>query len=345
MPLEPNLIERQLIKRGVIPWLVWDGALALMKASVLVSASAAGLFDVLEDGTASRSKLADACDCSRRGMDVTVHSLIQLGYLEEEDGLLSLTKYARRALPIGEMCRIAPFMQEMMRTMADGEQGMREAPEGGIVGWETVQSGPIGEGYQAMMRYMASGIVDDVVGQIDLPDGAERMLDVGGSHGLYTVAMCRKHPGLKGTIVDWPIGLAEAKRTLEANPDVSNRIDLVERDFEQEELPQGFDFVFLGNIIHGIDETGNRGLFRKIDRSTRSGAVVGIVDQFAGVKGSKFARGAASLIGFNLFLFSGGRSYEFDVLADWLADAGFRDAAHHDIKKSPGFSLLLARKD
>lgn len=344
MPLQPNWLERQLVKRGIVPWLVWDAGLPVMGASAIAGAAGVGLFEALAERPATRAELAERCECSRRGIDEVVHVLLQLGYLEEDEDRLALTKPARRTLPLGDTRRIAPFLQETMRRLADSERALREAPEDGIIGWEVVREGPVGEAYQALMRHLASGLVDDVVKRIDLHEEAERMLDVGGSHGLYTVAMCREHPRLRGTILDWPIGLEEARRTLDGVPELAERVDLVERDFEREELPSGYDFVFLGNIVHGLDADGNRALFDRIAQSTRPGAMFGILDQFAGVGGSKFARGSASLLGFNLFLFSGGRSYAIDRVEGWLGEAGFGNVESHAIRKSPGFTLLIAKK-
>jgi cyclopropane fatty-acyl-phospholipid synthase-like methyltransferase len=194
------------------------------------------------------------------------------------------------------------------------------------------------------MRWLASGTVDEVVGKIDLPENPDSMLDVGGSHGLYTVAFCEKYDGLNGTVLDWEIGLKETEKTLEENPAMADRIDLVERDFEKEELPGGYDFAFLGNIIHGVSPEGNRELFRKLAEATTERGMVAIVDQFAGIKGSKFARAVAGLAGLNLFLFAGGRAYPFETVKKWLADAGFTKTELKKLKQ-PGFSLAISQKE
>jgi len=52
----------------------------------------------------------------------------------------------------------------------------------------------------------------------------------------------------------------------------------------------------------------------------------------------------AALVGFNLFLFSGGRTYEYEQVREWLSDAGFSDVSHQGIRQSPGMSLVIARK-
>lgn len=72
--------------------------------------------------------------------------------------------------------------------------------------------------------------------------------------------------------------------------------------------------------------------------------MVSLVDQFAGLSGSRFPRAVAGLVGLNLFLFSGGRSYEADDEKQWLADVGFSENTLHDLNQ-PGFSLLVAWKE
>jgi len=171
------------------------------------------------------------------------------------------------------------------------------------------------------------------------------MLDIGGSHGLYCVEFCRKYPGLKATVLDWAIGLENAKITLAQETDVANRIDLFEADFEKESLPsEKYDFMFLGNIIHGLNEAGNQILFKKIADATASNGTIAILDQYSNVKGSPFVKGVASLIGWNLFLFAGGRAYDFDVVKQWLENLGFHSVTLTHLKRSPGFSFVTARK-
>ena len=344
MPLKPNLIERFFINRGDVPWLLLDAGLPTFSFWTMIAASELCVFKTLKEGPQTVASLAERIGASERGTEVLLEALEGLHYLERENGAYQLTDEARKTLPIDMMNTMAPFFKDQMLASADAARAVREAPEDGIVGWERVKSGPVGRGYQAAMRWLASGTVDEVVGKIDLPDGAQRMLDVGGSHGLYTVKFCRKYPHLRGTILDWPIGLENAEKTLRENPDLADRIDLVERDFEREELPEGYDFAFLGNIVHGISPEGNQELFAKLSRATTEIGVVGILDQLSGVSGSDFTRAVAGLIGFNLFLFSGGRSYPFEKLTTWLNHAGFPTVSHDGLRQSPGFSLVVARK-
>lgn len=360
MPLRPNIIERRLIRSGAIPSLMLDGAANQWGGQALVAAMETGVFNAVRESPRTVEEIADATGSAQRGVEMLVRALVPFGYLEEASSgptpRYRLTEAADRSLPEEDLDLIGAFFREQAKRGFDAAEAVRKAPEDGIVGWELVQDGEVGRGYQATMRWLASDMVEPVVSSLELPDGAQRMIDIGGSHGLYTVAFCEKHPQLEGRILDWPIGLEEAQRTLDERPDVADRIELVEGDFEEDdELPGGNDLVMLGNIVHGLDEAGARELFAKIGEASTDRAVVAMVDQVddppddGGFLGfdptdTPFSRGVAALVGWGLFLFSGGRMHDWEDLVAWLSEAGFEEFSHEGLTESPGFSLVVARK-
>ncbi len=355
MPLQPNVIERQLIKRQIIPGLLLDLGVSTFKQEVLIAAIELGVFDHLHGEPITIEQLSERTGASEIGLRNLLRALGPLGYVEATDQGYRLTDAARQGLPDEDLQVMLPFFKEQIQHMALGAAtGVREAPEGGIYGWERVQSGEEGRAYQEAMRWLASDLVDDVVDKIELPSRARKMLDVGGSHGLYTVRFCELHPGLEGTILDWEVGLDAARRTLEERPEVADRIELAEVDFENEALPTGYDFAFLGQIVHGVSPEGNRELFGKLAEATTEHGMVALLDQFEDPPrhgwlpfdptSSAFGDGIAALLGFNLFLFSGGRSYRYKAIASWLTEAGFPEVSHVPLPKSPGYSLVVASK-
>src|SRR6266487_693961 len=345
MPLKPNLIERLLIHAGVIPGALLDTGISMFQASALLTAGDIGLFGILKNGSLNFDEIMKKINCSPQGLQVLIACMINLGYINKNGNDYSLTKAMKRSFPIDLFPEMIPFFRAMSVRLNDSTIAVRTNPPGGIVGWDFVKSGEIGRSYQAAMRWLGSSTVKEVVSQVKFSSSPKRMLDIGGSHGLYCVEFCRKYPSLKATVLDWPIGLENAKITLREEKDVAERIDLYECDFEKENLPaEKYDFVFLGNIIHGLNEEGNQILFKKIANVTASNATVAILDQYSNVKGSAFVKGVASLIGWNLFLFSGGRAYDFDVVKQWLEKFGFHSVSLTHLKRSPGFSFISAQK-
>ncbi len=343
MPVLPNVLERFLARRGTIPPLLLDLGVPMFQMGVMFAALDVGILEELDREPGSVADLAERTGTAERGLQNLLDALEPMGYVEADRGTYRLSSLAADTLPMDLIGEMPPFFKAQARMFFDAARGVEGAPEDGVFGWDEVRSGEVGRSYQATMRWLASETVDEVIRKLTLSPAPRRMLDVGGAHGLYTVAFCKKYPEMEGTVLDWEIGLESARETLADEPDVADRIDLVARDFEEEEIPGGYDFAFLGNIVHGVSPEGNRELFRKLADATTDRGVVGIVDQLAGVSGSHFSRSMAALLGFNLFLFSGGRSYEYEALRAWLADAGFTECSRRGLRQ-PGFSLVVARK-
>ena len=345
MPLRPNLIERLLIRNGIIPTALLDTGVSMFQASALLTAGDIRLFNHLKNAPLTLEEISQKTSCSKRGLEVLLTSMINLGYVIKNENYYSLSKAMRRSFPIELFPDMVPFFRAVNEKLNHSTEAVKNNPPGGIMGWDMVKSGLVGKSYQAAMRWLGSSTVKEVVSQIKMPAPPKKMLDIGGSHGLYCVEFCRKYAALKATVLDWPIGLENAKITLTQEKDVAPQIDLFECDFENDNLPpEKYDFVFLGNIIHGLNEDANQVLFKKIANATASNSTIAILDQYSNVKGSPFVKGVASLIGWNLFLFAGGRAYDFDVVKKWLENHGFGSVALTHLSRSPGFSVITARK-
>ncbi|MDX1667509.1 MAG: methyltransferase [Saprospiraceae bacterium] len=344
MPLRPNFFERLAIGWGMVPGLLLDFGLTGFMVTAMIGAGEIDLFRKMDRGPANLEDLAQRTGTDPRALYNLLKVMKNLGYVDEKDGRYALSKYAHKSLPVSDIHKMTPFFKaQILRSVEGVEKALTEAPEDGVFGWEAVREGEVGRSYQETMRWLAGGTVDEVVSKIKLHRSDARMIDIGGSHGLYCVEMCRKYPDMQATVVDWPIGIENAGKTLQENTDVADRIDTVEADFLKDELPGDYDFAFLGNIVHGNSPDQNRELFRKIGEATRDRAVLGILDQFDNISGTRFTRTVSSLVGWNLFLFSNGRAYDIADVKSWLEEAGFPKTRLYNLKKTPGFSLLLAK--
>jgi len=345
MPLRPNLIERLLIHKGIIPSVLLDTGVSMFQASALLTAGDIRLFNHLKNAALTLEEISEKTSCSFHGLQVLLTCMINLGYVNKKGNYYSLSKAMQRSFPIELFPDMVPFFRTVNEKLNNSTEAVKNNPPGGIMGWDFVKSGEVGKSYQAAMRWLGSSTVKEVISRIKIPISPKKMLDIGGSHGLYCVEFCRKYSALKATVLDWAIGLENAKITLTQEKDVAKQIDLFECDFEKDNLPrEKYDFVFLGNIIHGLNEDANQVLFKKIADATTSNATITILDQYSNVKGSPFVKGVASLIGWNLFLFAGGRAYDFDVVKKWLENYGFYSVTLTHLKRSPGFSFITANK-
>jgi len=345
MPLKPNFIERILINAGIIPTVLLDSGVSLFQSSALLTAGDIRLFNHLKNGPLTLEEISQKTECSQRGIEILLNCMIPLGYVNKKGNQYSLTKATLRSFPIDLFPEMVLFFRSLNENLNNATKAVKTDPPGGLVGYEMMKDGEVATSFQVTMRWLGSSTVKEVVSRMRLSISPKRMLDIGGSHGLYCVEFCRKYPELKATVLDWAVGLENAKITLTQEKDAANRIDLFEADFEKENLPaEKFDFMFLGNIIHGLTEQGNMALLKKIADATAANGVIAILDQFANVKGSPFIKGVAAMIGWNLFAFAGGRAYDFDAVKEWLKDVGFHLITLTHLRQAPGFSFIKAQK-
>jgi len=108
----------------------------------------------------------------------------------------------------------------------------------------------------------------------DLVDlaGCKRMIDAGGGSGLYSIALCQKHPELHSTILDLKDTLAVTKEMITDRPE-KERIDLREGDFLKDSLGDNVDAVLLSDVIY--EESTSRIVLRNAwDSLTQNGLLI-----------------------------------------------------------------------
>lgn len=157
-----------------------------------------------------------------------------------------------------------------------------------------------------------------------------KVLDVGG--GPLTYARAFAALGAQVTILDLPPVVDYMSGFLKDN----EKIKMVAGDFNLG-LPQGpYDLVFMGNICHIVGESGNKELFKKAANVLAKGGKAAIID---------FIRGTgphAAIFGVNMLAnTSEGGVWTFEQYSAWLHEAGFGEAALHELA---GRQLLLALK-
>lgn len=97
----------------------------------------------------------------------------------------------------------------------------------------------------AMAANARTGILQKTVKAVSgLPEFgiARTLLDMGGGHGLYTIAFCQENPALKGVIFDLPGVLPATRRYIEYY--CADRVSCKSGNFFSDPLGSGFDIVF-----------------------------------------------------------------------------------------------------
>jgi precorrin-6B methylase 2 len=151
-----------------------------------------------------------------------------------------------------------------------------------------------------------------------------RLLDVGGGAAAYPIELCRRHPGLRATVLDLAHVCDIARKKI-ASAGLSEAIEARPGDFLRDPaLPDGHDVILLSMILHDWDETTNRALLAKCYEALPAGGAV-IVSELL-LNAERTGPAQAALMGMNMVVETeSGRNYSDLEYATWLADAGFVD--------------------
>src|SRR5260370_9630606 len=134
----------------------------------------------------------------------------------------------------------------------------------------------------AGLASLATVLGGEIIHRIAMADGAERLLDVGGSHAGYSALFCRKYPCLHATILDIQPGIVAGESTARRMK-LEERMSFVCGDIIKDDFPllftQPFDIALYFHIAHLFPPELNVALLEKVARTLRPGGLLVFVDQ------------------------------------------------------------------
>ncbi|MCW2140779.1 methyltransferase [Actinoplanes cyaneus] len=173
--------------------------------------------------------------------------------------------------------------------------------------------------FGAAMASMSAPVIREAVEVIDV-SGATTVVDVGGAHGTFALAMLAKHPGLDAIVLDLPHAVPGA-RAAAAERGLQDRLTAVAGDFF-EAVPEG-DVLLLKFILHDwADDDAVRILVNCRDAVRPGGRIV-----ITEILIDDQATGMAPLMDIAMLATAGSRERTLAEFDDLLTRAGLRRAA------------------
>jgi 2-polyprenyl-3-methyl-5-hydroxy-6-metoxy-1,4-benzoquinol methylase len=337
-----NPVEWILDRLGLLPRPLMDTAVAMMLSRTVVSAARLGVFQALAGGPLSAAEVAARCGTEARATAKLLFALAGARYVEEREGRYALSPMARRwMLPEAPGSVHDAVLHRTLDTklMEHAEGFLRT---GIPTDFHDTLTREEWEVYQRGQRAHAVWSAREVARRVPVPRGATTLLDVGGAHGHYAAALCRRHPALRATVLDLP-GAIEEGRALAAREGLGERLVHRAGDALTADLGEGaWDVVFLGNLVHHFDDAQNRALTARIARALRTGGTMAILE----IVRSRSARRAGQVGALTDFFFavtSAGGTWSFEEMASWQAGAGLRPFRPIRLRRVPGYGVQAAR--
>jgi len=158
--------------------------------------------------------------------------------------------------------------------------------------------------------------------KIDLQNVAS-VLDVGGGSGCFSMEFINRKPGLRTAIFDLPNVIPISKKIIKKEG-FSGKIEHYSGDYTVDELPKGFDLVFLSAIIHSNSPETNQALVKKCYNSLNAEGRIVIQDWIMNDAKTEPVQGA--IFSINMLVgVEGGDCYSENEVGTWMRNAGFTD--------------------
>ena len=294
---------------------------AVIFARALTVGLRRGLFEYTAGGPRSLEELSRETGLSHEGIRLLAEACVAGGYLECTKGLYRTAAEGKKWLVKDSETYLGDLIYyfDSLNTRLAGldyslEHGRPREPYYASFtdkDWETYVRG---------MANLARLLMPEVIKRIRLPEAGGRLLDLGGSHGLYALECCRRFPGCTAVVMDFAPALRWATAIDAGGP--ASRVSLAAGDILTAPLPPGQDAVFLFNVLHGFDGETNQKLIARASGSLRRGGKMYILDQMTGTGGrSLLSRFMPLMVGLNLMNEIGGSAYPVPMIREWCAGA------------------------
>ena len=168
----------------------------------------------------------------------------------------------------------------------------------------------------------------------------QRLLDIGGASGTWTIAFLLAAPDASAILFDLPEVIPMARQRL-TDADLIDRVTLVAGDYNLDEIPAGADLAWLSAVAHQNSREQNRILFAKIHTALAAGGALVIRDVVLDV--SRTCPVGGALFAVNMLVGTeGGNSYTLAEYRDDLIRAGFSEVEL--VYQDEGMNSLICAK-
>lgn len=330
-----NPIEKLAGLLGLLPQPLLDTHIAMLLARTVMEGARLGVFEALRDEALTAAEVAARCGAQPRAMAKLLNALAGCEYLRQDSGRYSLAPVARKwmlgdaAQPLGDKMLLQFLEWDFIEHIGDFVRTGRPLDL-----HATLSSEEWGV-YQRGMRATAASWVPELARRTPMPKGAKDMLDIGGSHGLLSAALCRRYPGLRSVILELPEAVEHAAPLL-AQEGLGDRVVHRPGNALTDDLgTEAWDVVLVSSLVHHFDDATNRALAKRIAKALRPGGVY-VIQELYRASSPREAGQIGALLDLYFALTSEAGTWSFAEMASWQREAGLKPRRPIKFLTAPG---------
>lgn len=338
-----GLMERIALFANLAPRPLLETQIAFTSARAIMAGAELGLFDALDAGDKSAEEVAAACRTDLKATRQLLNCLVGIGYASFKDGKYGMVSAHKKWLTRdskSSMVNKLAFQAMEWDLVGQLENFVRSGQPLDFHGTMTAEQWRI---YQDGMRDLAANPAMEIAKQLEVPPKATRLLDIGGSHGLYSIELCRRHPELNATILELP-GALDRASAIAAREGLGERIRYRAGNALTDDLgEQTFDVVLINNLVHHFTPEQNGEVARRAARALKPGGIYAIGDFLRASRPGE-GGGVPAVMDLYFALTSASGTWSAEEITAWQRDAGLTPMKPIRFPSLPGWASLPAAK-
>ncbi|MBM4431577.1 MAG: methyltransferase [Chloroflexi bacterium] len=320
-------------------------ATGFRQAQILLTCFELGVFEALNARPATSGEVATAVGADTRGVDLLLNAAAALGLVQKREGLFANTALAATCLTsggpgaMGGTLRLQRASYRRWGRLADAVRSGQRPEEDR----RDEQADDWVRNFVYGLYEAAQPVAPFVAGALDLPaDRPLRVIDVGGCHAAYSLALARRYPLLTATVFELPAVVLFAREIID-RAGLADRVSVQAGDFQQEGLGHGYDIALVFGVLNGEPPDGRPALIRKVYDCLDPGGHIVLRDFVLDPDRAGPPEAAIFALQMLLATESGGLDTS-DDWASWLAEAGFEHIRTVELPAPADATLTVAQK-
>ncbi len=314
------------------PEIILEEVNAFRKSRIILSAVELKVFTHLDKKLLTAEELARIIKCKTEPLERLMNALVAIGYLGKRKCKFYNTPQSSEYLVEGKehFVGMIPHVSHLWNKWND--LTLKIKPD-----FQNAQDWT--RSFITAMHYRAAKEAELLPYLLDLSN-VEKMLDVGGGSGAFSIGIVKAYPNITAVLLDFPQVIEIAKEFIKKN-NVYDNFRFIEGNFHETDFGTNYDLIFLSAVMHINSPEQNRKLMIKCAEALNNKGQIVIRDYVMDEDKVENVKGALFAINM-LVATENGNSYEESQYKSWLRQAGFDDI---QIKDTGNSNLIIAHKN
>jgi SAM-dependent methyltransferase/predicted transcriptional regulator len=322
------------------PNTIREFAASFQKSRILLSGFELDIFTNVDESGTTKNQIANNLHLNEHACERLLNALVSLGFLTKQNHLFFNTAESFAFLSKKSSNYLGGLMHSnhLWNTWSNLTQVVKTG--------NSANPSEINERGEEWLFAFINAMHDrakkqapEQLANIDL-SGIKFTLDIGGGSGAYSMEFVSKKPEIEATVFDLPNVIPITKKIIEKEG-FSDKIRTHTGDYTTDDLPKGFDLVFLSAIIHSNSLEINQDLIKKCFNSLNKNGKIVIQDWIMNNDRTQPTSGAIFAINMLVGTEAGDCFTEQEV-TEMLNVSGFKNISR--IEFETGLSQMIAQK-